>query len=100
MLSKLLPDGIENGFPLFGKPAQNKHGFGSNRVNDVANFFVVEEQVDELGDLDVVDGDNWLTQISDDQVLLLCTFVHLYTPYRHAIDGAPGEYRIAKIGPN
>jgi hypothetical protein len=63
---------------------------------------VVKEQVDELGDLDIVDGNNRFaaTGIGNDQVPLLCMLIHLYTPHRCAIDSASGEYRVAKVGLN
>jgi hypothetical protein len=54
--SKLLPNGIENHFPLLGKAAKNQHDFGSDRVDSLANLLVVKKQVDELSDLDLVDG--------------------------------------------
>ena len=45
---------------------------------------VVKKQVnEELRDFDVVDGDNRLTAIGYDQVLLLCMVVHLYIPHQH-----------------
>ena len=39
-------------------------------VNDVADLLVVEQQVDELGHLEVVDGDLGLVEPGDDQVVL------------------------------
>src|SRR6516165_6776192 len=45
----------------------------SDGVDDVANLLVVEQQIDELRDLDVVDGDLGLIPRCDDQVLLLGT---------------------------
>jgi hypothetical protein len=81
-LSQLIADGIDNGFSLLGKPAENQHSFGCNCVDDVANLLVVKEQVDELGNFDVVDGDSRLIMRSYDQVLLVCLIVYLYIPDR------------------
>ena len=38
MISKLIPDGIENGFPILGKSAENQHRFGGDRVDDLTNY--------------------------------------------------------------
>jgi hypothetical protein len=97
VLSKLVPNGIKNRFPLFGKAAQDQHRFLPDCVNGIANLFVVKQQVNELGDLDIVDGDRRLTTTSYDQILLVCLIVHRYIPDRHAIDVAFGQRRTAKI---
>ena len=60
----------------------------------------MEEQVDELGDLDVVNGDVWLAFASDDQVLLSCSFAKVHAPRRYAEDSAPRQIRIRQIGFN
>ena len=77
-LSKLIPDGIDNGFPLLGKAAQDQHRFGGDRIDNVTNLLVVKKQVDELSDLDAIEGDTQLatSTIRYDQVLLLCTLIH------------------------
>jgi len=53
-----------------------------------------------VSDLDVIGGDNRLTAISYDQVLLFCKVIHLYIPHRHAIDIASAERRIAEVALN
>ena len=101
MLSKLIPDGIQNGLPRLGKAAQDQHRFRGDGVDDLTNLLVVKQEVDELGDLDVIDGDNRLIlNISYDQVLLFGPLIDRYIPYRNAIDAAFGECGIAKIGLN
>jgi hypothetical protein len=56
---------------LSGEAAEDQHYLGSNSVDHVTNFLVVEHEVDELCDLNVVDGDRGLIPRCDDQVLLL-----------------------------
>ncbi|MFZ0653172.1 MAG: hypothetical protein WAZ97_20185, partial [Pseudolabrys sp.] len=51
--------------------AQQEHAFLSDGVDDVANLIVVEKEIDELRDLNVVDGDRGLVVKCDNQVLLL-----------------------------
>jgi hypothetical protein len=34
----------------------------------------MEQQIDELGDFEVVYRDYWLTRASDDEIFLLCPF--------------------------
>lgn len=55
---------VKDPFTPRRKAAEDENQFSANRVNDVANLLVVEKQVDELGDLDVVDGDDRLTKRS------------------------------------
>jgi hypothetical protein len=57
--------------PALGEAAQQEHAFFSDGVDDVANLLVVEQEIDELRDLNVIDGDRGLILICDDQVLLL-----------------------------
>ena len=40
----------------------------------LANFFVVQQQVNELRDLDVIDGDFRLAKLGDHQVVLFGVF--------------------------
>jgi hypothetical protein len=46
----------------------------------------VEEEVDELGDFDVVDGYLWLQRGGDDQVLLFRPYAELKVPRGNAVD--------------
>src|SRR4029077_7840019 len=70
VLSKLLSEVVEDGFTFLRKAAQDQHPFRGNRVNDVANFFVVEQQVDELSNFDVVYSDSGFSWRSNDQIFL------------------------------
>jgi hypothetical protein len=99
-LSKLIADGIQNRFSLLGKPAENQHCFGRNCVDYLANLLVVKEQIDELGNFDVVDSDSYFTTRSYDQILLVCLIVHFYVPDRCAINVSFRQRRAAKICPN
>jgi hypothetical protein len=95
VLSKLLSDGVENGFPPLGKAAQDQHRFRGDRVDDFADRRVIKQQVNELSYLDAVDLDYGLFEISDvvgsdhlltmgtvsyDHVLLFCAIIRLYIP--------------------
>jgi hypothetical protein len=48
---------IQDDFSLGRESTKDQHNFRSEYVDEIGNFLVVEEQVDELRDLDVVDGD-------------------------------------------
>ena len=52
---------------------------------------VIKKQVDELSDLDVVDGDTSFAVRGYDQVLPVCPIVYLDVPDRDAIDPASSE---------
>ena len=49
--------GLENCFRSGVKRPRIKHRLFTDGVDDVADLLVVEQQIDELRDLDVVDGD-------------------------------------------
>jgi hypothetical protein len=49
---------------------EDQHRLGSDGVDHIANFLVMKHEVDELRDLNVVDGDRRLVQRCDDQILL------------------------------
>ena len=58
--------------PAAGTPAaisceatQDQHHLGSDGVDDVADLLVVEQEIDELRDLDVIDGDLGLIRTRD-----------------------------------
>jgi hypothetical protein len=57
----------------------------------------VEQQIDELRDLDVVDGDLGLVVRCNDQVLLRGSF-QFETPSGYAVDTTTGEIGIPEIG--
>jgi hypothetical protein len=46
-----------------------------NSVDDLSEFLVVEEEVDELGHLKVIDSDRWLVSGGNGQAPLLCVVV-------------------------
>ena len=83
--------------PSVNRPSRSTP-FLSDGVDNVANFLVVEQEIDELRDLDVVDGDLGLVRndIGDDQVLLLGP-VQLQTPCGYPVDVAAGEIRLRKV---
>ena len=96
-LSKLIPDGVENGFSILGKAAKNQHRLGCDCVDHITNLLVVKKQINELSDLDVVDRDNWLAIRSYGEILLVCLIVHFYIPHRTAINADSGQRRTANI---
>ena len=56
-LAEFLAQPLQDGDPAFGEPPKQQHALLPDGVDDVADFLVVEQEVDELRDLDVVDGD-------------------------------------------
>jgi Pentapeptide repeats (8 copies) len=80
--------------------AQQKHALLADRVDHLADFLVVKEEVDELRDLKVIDCDRWLAFGSNDQALLLGSFAKLHAPCGDAVDAAVGERCIYEIGAN
>jgi hypothetical protein len=57
----------------------------------VADFLVVEEEVDKLGDLKVIDCDRWLVLGGNDEVLLFRPRAELHAPRGNAVDVALDE---------
>jgi hypothetical protein len=49
-ISRLLSNGLQNGFALRGEPADYQHGFRRDGAEHVANLLVLAEQDDELRD--------------------------------------------------
>jgi hypothetical protein len=68
-------------------------------VSMTSRIFCVEQQVDELRDLDVVDGDLGLTLSADDQVPLRGP-VQVQSPRGYAVNAAAGQISLGKIYPN
>ena len=62
-----------------------------------ADFLVVQQEIDELGDLDVIDCDVWLASVCDDEVLLLSSFGDLHVPCGNAVDVAAGEIGVCEV---
>src|SRR2546429_1700550 len=49
--TKGFSESVENGFALRGEATKNEDGFPGNRFYDITNFWVVQQQVNELCDL-------------------------------------------------
>jgi hypothetical protein len=58
----------------------------------------VEEKIDELRDLDVVDGDFGFALVCDDKIALFRLKVDLNFPGGHPINSGPGKDRPFQIG--
>src|SRR6516225_2739718 len=56
LIPKCVPQRVKNGFSILRKATEDQHRFRGDRVDHITNLLVVKKQVDELGDLDVVDG--------------------------------------------
>ena len=56
----------------------------------------MEQEIDELRDLNVIDGDPGLVRTCDDQVLLLSP-LQLQTPRGYAVDATAGEISVRKV---
>src|SRR5262249_16977163 len=89
-LAQFLPYRIEHSLTLIREATEDQHHLGSYGVDHVADFLVIKHEVDELRDLDVVDGDRGLVLTCDDQVLLL-GLLQFQTPCGYAVDATTGE---------
>ena len=67
---QLLSQPLQDLDAAFSEAAQEEHAFLSDGVDDVADFLVVEQEIDELSDLDVIDGDLELICPCDDKFLV------------------------------
>jgi len=63
------PNPISQPVPNPGSTSQ--HRLGSDGVDDVANLLIIQHEVDELGDLNIIDCDLGLVRTCDNQALLL-----------------------------
>jgi hypothetical protein len=70
-VAEFLSQPLQDHHPALSEATQQEHALLSDGVDDVANLLVVEQEIDELRDLDVIDGDLGLERRCDDQVLLL-----------------------------
>ena len=95
-LAQFLAEGIEDGFALRREAAEDQHHLGGDGVDHVADPLVVEQQVDELGHLEVVDGDLGLVLPGDDQVGLPCS-LQVEVPGGYAVNAAAREIGIAQV---
>src|SRR5262245_14647714 len=83
-------------FPLRSKAAENQYGFGGDSLDDVANLFVVEQQINELRYFDIIDGDHRLTGRRDDEIRLLRPD-EVDIPHGNPIDRTPRQVRLLKV---
>src|SRR5215467_6381365 len=97
MLAQFVAQSVEDCFALRGETPKDEYRLLSDGVDDVADFRIIEQEIDELRDLDVVDGDGGLILICDDQVLLLGS-LQLYAPCGYAVDATVGEVCTRKVG--
>jgi hypothetical protein len=68
--SQLFTQPIQDDFSFGRETTKDQYRFRCNRVDDIANFFVVDEQVDELSNLDVVYRDGGFVRRNYNQILL------------------------------
>jgi hypothetical protein len=94
-ITQLLSEPFKNGDPAAREAPQYENPLLPDCVDDVADRLVREEQVDELGDLQVVDGDLGFA-VRDDQVLLPRP-LQLQVPRRDPVDAAAREGGARKI---
>ena len=59
-------------FALRREAAEDQHYFRGDCVDDAADLLIVEEQVNELRELDVIDGDLGLIRRGNHEVALFC----------------------------
>ncbi|SRR6266567_5628121 len=73
-LAQLFSQGIQNRLPLGSESTQNQDNFGSDRVDDLTNFCIVQQQVDELGNLEIINSDRRFTVGCDNEAVLFGSF--------------------------
>ncbi len=62
-LTQFLKKGVEDFLTVVRKAPEDKHGLRYDGVDNVADFLVVEQQMDELRDLDVINCDGIATRV-------------------------------------
>lgn len=50
---KFVANCVQNNLPLWREPAENEHNFRCNGVNGITDFWVIEKQVDKLGNFEL-----------------------------------------------
>jgi hypothetical protein len=90
--AQLLPKPLQKSHPPTGEPPQQKNSLLADRIDDIADFLVMKEQVNELADFDVIDGDVGLIRPGDHQVALFCS-LELQVPCRNPINKTAREIR-------
>jgi len=58
-LAQFVSQRVEDFLQLVREATKDQHRFGGDGVNDITDFRVIEQQIDEPCDLDIVDGDLW-----------------------------------------
>jgi hypothetical protein len=66
--------GIQHDHPVRCEPTQNQVQLYCHRVDRVAHIAMVDEGIDELGDLDVINGDCAFVGARNPKVLLRRSF--------------------------
>src|SRR4029079_16698037 len=84
---------VEDTLPLFSKAPEDEHNLRRQRVDDVADLLVVQEQIEELRKLQVVNRDRWVGL--DDQIRLLRSR-DVDVPGRDSVDLATAQIRISE----
>jgi hypothetical protein len=97
MVAQFLTKGVEDCLTISSEATEDQHRLLSNGVDNFADFRIIEQQINELRDLDVVDGDLGLLLRGDDQVLLLGPAVQLQAPRGYAVDTTAGEISASEI---
>src|SRR6516225_6122240 len=96
-IAQFITQRVEDCLTLIREATENQHHLGSNGVDHVTDFLVMKQEVDELRDLNVIDGNLRLCIFCDDQVLLLGPF-QFQIPSGYAVDATAGEISARKVG--
>ena len=94
--AELISYGFQNWFSLLVEPAEDQNGFLADRLDDVPDSPVVEEQVKKLGDLEAVCHHYVLLWRSNDEVALSCV-IENDVPSRYSVDLAPRQVGAPKV---
>src|SRR5437870_7443209 len=96
MLAQFLTQRIEYCLTRICEAAEDQHRLGSDGVDHVTDFLVVEHEVDELCDFNVIDSNVGLALWCDNQVLLLGP-LQFYIPCRYTEYATAGEISVRKV---
>src|SRR6266536_2542404 len=86
VFAKSVSKPIQYGFSLRSKSTENKDRFRGHGVNNITNFGIVQQEVNELCNLEIINRDGWLTCGCDRQIKLFGS-IKLYVPGRDAVNG-------------
>jgi hypothetical protein len=64
--SERLAQPLEDRDSALGEPSEKQHSFFADSVNDITDLLVVKNQIDELGDFDIVNSDLGFVSGGDD----------------------------------